>query len=205
MVETTRQSTTTDRILRKAREMFLEAGFVHVTMDDVAYQLGMSKRTLYEHVRSKRELLREAMLQQVRIITTGVTAIAENPDLNPTDKLRQLVLFASETVPRPSRQFLLDMQRSAPELWGEIDRHRSEAVQRSFRRIFEEGQSRGLFRGDLDVELFLLLLSVLVQKVVNPEVLADVPFTAAQAFSGIVDVLTTGILTDEGRRCLQGN
>ena len=160
MVETTRQSTTTDRILRKAREMFLEAGFVHVTMDDVAYQLGMSKRTLYEHVRSKRELLREAMLQQVRIITTGVTAIAENPDLNPTDKLRQLVLFASETVPRPSRQFLLDMQRSAPELWGEIDRHRSEAVQQSFRRIFEEGQSRGLFRGDLDVELFLLLLSL---------------------------------------------
>ena len=48
-------------------------------------------------------------------------------------------------------------------------------------------------------------MSVLVQKVVNPEVLADVPFTAAQAFSGIVDVLTTGILTDEGRRCLQGN
>ena len=196
-------STAADRILQKAREMFLARGFVHVTMDELAYELGMSKRTVYEHFPSKRELLRAALMQQVGIITSGLTAIAENRDLNPIEKLQRVIPFISEALPRPSRQFLLDMQRSAPELWDEIDQHRTQNIQTFFRSVFTDGQAGGLFRSDLNLDLFLLLLNTLVHRAVSPEVLASVPFTAAQVFRGIMSVLTNGILTDEGRRRFQ--
>ncbi len=180
--------------------MFLAGGFARVTMDNLAYELGMSKRTVYEHFRSKKDLLRQAMLEQVSLITTGLEAISGNPDLDPAEKLQRIMLFMSETLPRPSRQFLLDMQRLAPELWTEIDRHRSQAVQRSFRRMFDEGQTSGLFRKDLDLDLILLLLSALIQKVVSPETLVQVPYTAAQVFRGVMETLMMGILSEDGRR-----
>lgn len=195
---------TANRILRKAREMFFARGFVHVTMDELAYELGMSKRTVYEHFPSKKALLRKALLQQVEIITTGLMAITEE-QVDPIGKLRRVLPFMSEALPRPSRQFLLDMQRSTPELWEELDHYRSRSIERFFRSLLTDGQARGFFRSDIDPDLFLLLLNTLIQRAVSPEVLSKVPFTAAQVFRGIMSVLTGGILTDEGRRCFQEN
>ena len=194
---------TADRILRKAREMFFGRGFIHVTMDELAYELGMSKRTLYEHFAGKKEILREALLQQVSIVRAGLTKIEEDGELDPVEKLEYVIPFISEALPRFSRQFLLDVQRSAPELWEEVDGHRTEMLEHFFRTLFLDGQAKGLFRSDLDLDLFLLLLRTLVQRAVTPEVLARVPFSPAQVFKGIVSVLIRGIVTESGRNRFQ--
>ena len=46
-----------DKILQKAADMFLSLGFKSVTMDDIASELGMSKKTIYSHFSTKRKLV----------------------------------------------------------------------------------------------------------------------------------------------------
>ena len=50
-----------DRIVRVAEKIFLRSGFNRVSMDDVARELGMSKKTVYSHFESKEELLRAVL------------------------------------------------------------------------------------------------------------------------------------------------
>ena len=46
-----------DKILHKAADMFLSFGFKSVTMDDIAADLGMSKKTIYSHFSTKKKLV----------------------------------------------------------------------------------------------------------------------------------------------------
>ena len=53
-----------DRIVATAERIFLRSGFSRVLMDDLARELGMSKKTLYSHFASKEELLRAVLVQR---------------------------------------------------------------------------------------------------------------------------------------------
>ena len=53
------------RILEVARNQFFSLGFAKVTMDEIAEELGMSKRTLYQHFPGKKALLRKVLLGKV--------------------------------------------------------------------------------------------------------------------------------------------
>ena len=58
-----------DRILTRAEEMFLKSGYSKVTMDEIASNLGMSKKTLYKYFSSKEELVKE-IISKMRSIAT---------------------------------------------------------------------------------------------------------------------------------------
>ncbi len=194
---------TNQRILIAARSRFLSFGFAKVTMDEIASDIGISKRTLYQHFESKEVLLREAMLDKLTEVTMGVAGIVERSGPSPADKLSELVVFLARRLPRFSKVFLEDMRRYAPDLWVELDERRNRAVKGSFRKLILEGQKEGTFRSDLNLELLLLILEALLHRVVNPDALAELPWTLAQVVVEILEILSIGIVTDEGRWSLQ--
>jgi len=194
---------TTQRILMAARERFLPFGFARVTMDEIASDLGISKRTLYQHFDSKEALLREVMLDKVAGVTAGIDEVVERSGPSPTEKLSELVVFLARRLPRFSKVFLEDMKRYAPDLWVELDSRRNRAVTESFRKLIVEGQKEGTFRSDLSLDLLLLILEAVLHRVVNPEVLVELPGTLAEVVVEILEILSIGIMTDEGRRSLQ--
>jgi len=186
-----------------ARERFLPFGFARVTMDEIASDLGISKRTLYQHFDSKEALLREVMLDKVAEVTAGIDEVVERSGPSPTEKLSELVVFLARRLPRFSKVFLEDMKRYAPDLWVELDSRRNRAVTESFRKLIVEGQKEGTFRSDLSLDLLLLILEAVLHRVVNPEVLVELPGTLAEVVVEILEILSIGIMTDEGRRSLQ--
>src|SRR5690349_24938165 len=70
-----RLSETSDRIVAAARAHFFAHGFRSVTMDDLAAELGMSKKTLYAQFPSKTEPLQAVLLAKFRSIETDLDAI----------------------------------------------------------------------------------------------------------------------------------
>ena len=59
-----------DKILHKAAEMFLNLGFKSVTMDDIAHELGVSKKTIYTHFSNKTDLVKEVTDSVFEIVCT---------------------------------------------------------------------------------------------------------------------------------------
>ena len=188
-----------ERIIRAARNRFLTLGFSKVTMDELAFDLGMSKRTLYRHFPGKRELLRHSMLAQVERVSTGLDQIMGR-DSTSMERLSRVLVMLHEELPGPSGRALADIRRNAPDIWEEVDRRRVEVVRGHFRRLIEDGRAEGTVRQDIDPDLFLLILVTLIQRLVNPETLVRLPLTAPQLLEEIIRLLSIGILTDTGRR-----
>ena len=66
-----------ETILNKAMEMFLAYGFKSVTMDDIAAQLGISKKTIYQHFANKTDLVEACTLNLFESISCGIDNIRE--------------------------------------------------------------------------------------------------------------------------------
>ena len=75
-----------DKILQKATQMFLSLGFKSVTMDDIASDMGISKKTIYQSFSNKNCLVKECALGLFEFINAGVDNIILQP--NPVGPLK---------------------------------------------------------------------------------------------------------------------
>ncbi len=188
-----------NRILEVAGSQFFRLGFTKVTMDEIAHELGMSKRTLYQHFPGKKALLRKALLSRTERISEGLGNISRSNETHFGKKLEQALSFVATEIPHFSPIFLRDIQRHAPEVWQELDQRRQEHIHSRFGQLIHEGVKEGFLRKDVNADMLVLLFSTLIRNVVNPETLSHLPLSASQAFSVISGVLFEGILTDKGR------
>jgi AcrR family transcriptional regulator len=188
-----------NRILEVAGSQFFSLGFTKVTMDEIAHEMGMSKRTLYQYFPGKKALLRKALLSRTKRISDGLGKISQSNDTHFGQKLEQALTLVATEIPHFSPVFLRDIQRHAPEVWQELDRRRQETIHTRFGQLIQEGVKDGFLRKDIDAEVLVLLFSTLIRNIVNPETLSQLPLSAPQAFSVISGVLFEGILTNKGR------
>ena len=188
-----------DRILETARDKFFQLGFTRVTMDEIARDLGISKRTLYEHFASKEDLLREGLKQMTQEVDRTIEGTLRDDTLDFVDKLIRVWTFMASRLSRIGPIFQSDLQRHAPGIWKEVDTRRSRIIQNKFGELFKKGAQNKTFRRDINTQLLILIFSTLIQKIINPETLSQLPFSASQAFEAIVSVIFEGILTDQGR------
>ena len=188
-----------NRILEVAGSQFFSLGFTKVTMDEIAHEMGMSKRTLYQYFPGKKALLRKALLSRTKRISDGLGKISQSNDTHFGQKLEQSLTLVATEIPHFSPVFLRDIQRHAPEVWQELDRRRQETIHTRFGQLIQEGVKDGFLRKDIDAEVLVLLFSTLIRNIVNPETLSQLPLSAPQAFSVISGVLFEGILTNKGR------
>lgn len=192
------------RILGHAQERFFTLGFKKVTMDELAEELGMSKRTLYQYFPGKQALLREALLAKIDEISKGLSQLAEARDEPFGVRLQALMHFMSDHLPRPSRIFLRDMERLTPEVWAEVDEVRLRVLRKEFSLLFSDGVRSGALNPGINVEFLVHVLSALIQEMVRPATLAELPMTASDVLRELVRILCLGVLSEQGRNELEG-
>jgi AcrR family transcriptional regulator len=146
------------RVLDTAMTKFTESGISKVTLDEVAAELHMSKKTVYKFYHSKDDLLHAVVRFMLSTVEREVTAIV-NANEPFEQKLTKLLALVGKQVQRIGRQFQLDVQRIAPNLWKEIDNFRRERILIKVKQMFEQAKREKVFRENLNVDLFYLVLS----------------------------------------------
>jgi AcrR family transcriptional regulator len=186
------------RIVVGARRHFLAHGFRATTMDDIAHELGMSKKTLYAHFPNKVALVEAALLDKFGELAAGLEEItAGSPPFLPTlQRMLTLLQWHAEEV-RPA--FVRDIRRAAPDLFQLIETRRSALIHRHFGRVFAEGRREGMIRKDVPARLAIAVLLAATQGVMNPPRIAELGTTPKAALSAILSVVLEGVLTKTGR------
>lgn len=187
------------RIIEKARVHFLRLGFSKVTMNEIAEELGMSKKTLYEYFPSKEQLLLEAMTSMQSDVTSKISRLISDESLDFIQKLQQIMTQGALFHSKFSNQFWIDMQRNAPQVWKCCDDFRLEKMRKSTAMIVHEGIQKGFFRNDINEHIVVLLYMAAVQNLMTPEVLAQLPVTMYDLFETIIKIIFEGILTEDAR------
>jgi AcrR family transcriptional regulator len=187
------------RIIAAARDLFLSRGFVRVTADDIASELGISKATLYKVFSSKEEMLGAAVREVMDEMAARVELLIGDDSLGFVEKMVALFTFLGTRLSQFGPLFIRDIQKSAPRIWKEIDEFRRDKIFRNFKVILEAGRREGFFREDVDLDLLLQMFISLIQEFVNPAAILRSGRSPAATFESVIKVFFQGTLTDKGR------
>ena len=187
------------RIVAGARKHFLASGFRSVTMDDLAEELGMSKKTLYAHFPSKTGLVEAVMQDKISSIDTDLEAVSAAENLSFATSLHQLLACAQKHLDEIQPVFLRDVRRDAPEVFAVIEERRSAMIQHHFGRVLGQGRKDGMIRKDVPMRLIIEVLLGATRAIMNPQKLGELGITPKAGYAGIITLLLQGALTEKGR------
>lgn len=150
-----------EKIVIKAKEMFLKLGFKSITMDDIAFEMGISKKTIYKYF-SNKELLIEESIQMVHeevaetiesIVAKNHNAIEENFEIR---RMFKEMFKYSETSP------VYQLKKHYPEVYQRVVGNQIEICQGCFRDNIFKGISEGLYLENIDVENYVKFYYTLI-------------------------------------------
>ncbi|MDP9133024.1 MAG: TetR/AcrR family transcriptional regulator [Nitrospirota bacterium] len=189
-----------DRIVAAARQHFLTHGFRQVTMDDLARELGISKKTLYAPFPSKMALLEAVLVDKFRSVEEDFSGITSTRSPDVLASLRQLLAcmqFHTDEIKPP---FVRDMRRESPETFHMVEVRRRDVIQRHFGTVLSQGRKAGIIRKDISTDLIMEILLSAVQAIMNPSRILELGLTPTSGYHAIVTVVLEGVITASGRK-----
>jgi len=191
-----------ERIVAGARRHFFAHGFRSVTMDDLAAELRMSKKTLYEHFTGKAGLLEAVVDAKFDQVERELAAISEDVSRNLPERLRALLVCLRGHTEEIQPSFVRDVAREAPDLFLRVRERRRAVILRFFGGLLHEGRAAGMIRKDMPERLMIEALTGMTDAIVKPQMLEELGLTPKAAFTEIITLFLEGAKTEKGRRKL---
>jgi len=139
-----------EKIIKKATEMFMKLGFKSVTMDDIACEMCISKKTIYKYFHNKEVLIEEGteiVHQNIHriineIVSKNFNAIEENFEIR---KMFKEMFQTIDTSP------VYQLKKHYPEIYSKMIANEIEECNTVFTQNIQKGIEQGLYRNDVDV------------------------------------------------------
>ena len=188
------------RILRAARDQLFSFGYSSFTMDDLARELGMSKKTLYVHFPGKEAIIGRIVEYIGKGMSARLDGITRDPDRTFVQRLCAVVDTVGGVMGRLSQSTLRDLQRFAPAAYEHIDRMRQKNIPIIFSRLIRAGIAEGKVRPDLDPDFAAQFWLQAIRGLIQPDVLERTQLTPRQTLERAIDLFSGGLLTPAGRQ-----
>jgi AcrR family transcriptional regulator len=190
------------RIVAAARYHFFAYGFRSVTMDDLARELGMSKKTLYTHFPNKSALVEAVLMNKIHDIEKELQLITSDSGSDFPVVLHQILARIQSHLEEIQPPFLRDLQRETPEVFRLVETRRKDIIHQYFGKLMDEGRRAGLLRPDVPTKLIVEMFLGIVQAIMNPEKLSELGLSPKEGFAAIITVVLEGVITVPGRATL---
>jgi len=187
-----------ERILASARRHFFAHGFRRVTVDDLAAELRMSKKTFYTHYPSKTALVEAVIRDKLSRADADLRAVMGEPEMDFSVRLQSLLACLHNHTDEIQAVFVRDIRSEAPELFALVQEGRGQAIQRYFGQVLEEGRQAGMIRQDIPLEFLIEILVRAVDAIANPKRLGELELTPKTALTRIVSVFLEGVIVRKG-------
>jgi len=186
------------RIISIAKENFCKFGYSRVKTNDLVQELGISKRTLYRQFASKGVLLDEVLNSVFDKVTLEIKNIVnkleKDDNVNFFEEIKKLWKKECDSTSILNPVFLDDLKKNQPIAWKKIIKFREEQLKLSFNKIHSLGVKKGIFKPEIHRELIYLVHTLLINNILTPEVILQLPITMQEATSELFDILLTGTL-----------
>lgn len=151
-----------EKIIAKASELFLKLGFKSVTMDDIAGEMCISKKTIYKYFCNKEVLIEEStstVHKQVHevidtIVAKDYNAIHENFEIR--ESFRDMFKNNTDTSP------IYQLKKHYPEIYQNILSHEIDQCSQYFRENIEKGMREKLYREELNIDVYVKFYYTLI-------------------------------------------
>jgi AcrR family transcriptional regulator len=188
-------------ILDKATEMFLNLGFKSVTMDDLATEVGISKKTIYTHYENKTKLVQECTTRLFNKINEGIDticAMGKNPIEELYDIKNYVIFHLKDEKSSPQYQ----LQKYYPKISRHLRAKQYELMQKCTINNIKRGLEMGIYREDLNIDFVSRIYISGTSSIQDPEIFPQTTFPAEQLKGFFLEYHLRGIVTPKGRKIL---
>jgi AcrR family transcriptional regulator len=150
------------KVIDTAWSMFRRFGVRSVSMDDVAREMSISKKTLYRCFRDKNELISRTLEHDITGIEEKVDEIISS-EANPVKQVIQIAQYVAEYLKQVNPSMIYDLQKYHPEIYSEFSRYREKTFLDRVKKNLRNGILQGYYRNSIDPEttsrLYLCLMT----------------------------------------------
>ncbi len=194
---------TIKNIFSKAEELFLRYGVKSVSMDDLANALGVSKKTIYQYVANKQDLVIRAIQQHIEDEKEAIGKIQAEND-SAIEEIYNIGRHVVNHLKSLNPSLLYDMQKYYPNAWTQIEDYKHAFIYETIMTNIKAGMSQGLYRGDIDPDLMarFYIAGTDMMTSMGQDRQRDVNFTLAEVYSEYLKFYVRGIASDRGLEVL---
>ena len=179
-----------ESILEGAIRAFNKKG-LKFTMDDIAKELSMSKKTIYTVFNDKEELFMAAVDYLFDFVKEGERKIIENPSLNTLEKLRAILAVMPDGYKDVNYEQLYQLREKYPKIYEHVA-ERLETGWESTIALMEQGVKEGVIR-PINISIVKMMLEASWEQFYNKDVLLKNKITYQEALNEVVDIIMKGI------------
>lgn len=190
------------RILDCTEERIFSEGLKNLTMDEVASDAGVSKKTLYRVIPSKNDLILMVVNRKMDGVERKQKAVIEDPGLGFQEKVDGVIRVISKVLVQVGRRAIQDLSRLSPDLW-ELIRRRRQSIIKGLMVLLEEGRREGVVRDDLSAEFIAAFFLQTVDTMITPQMVLKLDMPPKDLVDGVLKMFFNGVLKEpvaEGRR-----
>jgi TetR/AcrR family transcriptional regulator, cholesterol catabolism regulator len=184
-------------ILEKVSVLYMKYGIRSVTMDDVARELGISKKTLYEHFADKSELVKCFIELQLGSMDKEFLNLSQKK-INAIERLLEI----SDMMIRFMRDFNpsvnFDLQKYYSEIWSLLMEFKRDQVFIYFKENLTQGISEGLYRKDMNPDIIARMYMLTIVAIMDTDFAPLIMNSLSPVFREIITYHIRGIATKKG-------
>jgi AcrR family transcriptional regulator len=191
-----------ERIQQKARELFMRYGFRSVTMDEIAGQTGVSKKTLYQFFEDKDALVEAVMHAELEYMQTQCTKQVKEAK----DAIEEIFLdmdSMEDVMDAMNPQIIFDLEKFYPRTFEKFKKHKNNFLLDVIKKNLERGIEEEVYRDDFDIDIIARFRLESAFVIFNPELFPHSKYSLLKVSNEIYYHYLYGLATSKGKKLIE--
>ncbi|MAH60211.1 MAG: TetR family transcriptional regulator [Flavobacteriaceae bacterium] len=188
-------------IVVTSTELFLTLGFKSVTMDDIAEEMKISKKTIYTFFANKEALVQSVVFSMYSYITTNLTQIREKAS-NPISELYEVKMFIMHQLKGEKTSPQHQLRKYYPNIHKELQKKQFDFMTKSVKKSLTKGVEMKLFRPSIDIDFISRMYFNGMVGIKNVDMFPIEKYSPEQLMENYLDYHLRAIVTDNGMKLL---
>ena len=188
-------------IVVTSTELFLTLGFKSVTMDDIAEEMKISKKTIYTFFANKEALVQSVVFSMYSYITTNLTQIREKAN-NPISELYEVKMFIMHQLKGEKTSPQHQLRKYYPNIHNELQKKQFDFMTKSVKKSLTKGLEMKLFRSSIDIDFISRMYFNGMVGIKNVDMFPTKKYSPEQLMENYLDYHLRAIVTEDGKKLL---
>lgn len=191
-------------ILNKVKCLYLKYGIKSVTMDDVARELGISKKTLYQYVADKDELVRKVVDMTIDERVSYMEAL-DMSGKNPIEEVLETSRCINQILREYSHVSEYDLRKYYPDIYNAMRVVRRKHIYNMVHDNIKRGKKEGLYRKEINEDIIARLHVLRIDSIAENDVFSLEEYLSPKFFNELFEYHLRGIVNEAGWKILEEN
>ena len=190
-----------EKIIATAEKLFLKFGVKNVTVDDIAKEMGMSKKTIYTYFSKKEELIDKVVFAIFDRVAKRIYEIIAS-DLDPILEIMTIENELAIHIDQQTSAMMYQLQKYYPALYRKLIQKQTEVIDTTFRKNLERGLKMQIYREDINVDVITKIYYTTLTNLHDQEVFPEEMYACCDLKREYLLYHLHGIASDKGLKLI---